>query len=178
MTWSERAARIRAIVLDVDGVLTDGTVGYGPDGATYKSFNVRDGQAMRMALDAGLKVGVLSGRADPGTLRRAEELGLDFIYLGQGDKLVGFEKLLTEQELDASECFYVGDDLTDVPVLRRAGIGAAVADALPEVRERADLVLETAGGRGAVREAIVRLMEAQGTWKRAAARYLEPEGES
>ena len=88
------------------------------------------------------------------------------------------EELLTEQELDASECFYVGDDLTDVPVLRSAGIGAAVADALPEVRERADLVLETAGGRGAVREAIVRLMEAQGTWKRAAARYLEPEGES
>ena len=78
MTWSERAARIRAIVLDVDGVLTDGTVAYGPDGATFTRFDVRDGQAIRMALDAGLKVGVLSGRADAGTLRRAEELGLDF----------------------------------------------------------------------------------------------------
>ncbi len=178
MTWSERAARIRAIVLDVDGVLTDGTVGYGPDGATFKRFDVRDGQAIRMALEAGLKVGVLSGRADPGTSLRAEELGLDFAYLGQSDKLAGFEKLLAEHDLDASECLYVGDDLTDVPVLRRAGIGAAVADALPEVRERCDLVLEAGGGRGAVREAIVRLMEAQGTWKRAAVRYLEPDGGS
>jgi 3-deoxy-D-manno-octulosonate 8-phosphate phosphatase (KDO 8-P phosphatase) len=175
MTWSERAARIRAVVLDVDGVMTDGSVGFGSDGTTYKRFGVRDGQAIRMALAAGLKVGLLSGRADPGTLRRAEELRLDFVCTGQGDKLAGFRSILAEQGLEADECLYVGDDLPDVPVIRAAGIGVAVADALPEVRECADLVLEASGGRGAVREAIQRLMQAQGTWKAAAAPYLDPD---
>ena len=175
MTWWEHAARIRAIVLDVDGVLTDGTVGYGPDGTTFKRFDVRDGQAIRMAREDGLMVGLISGRSDPGTLQRAKELELDFAHTNQGDKLVGFRRILAEHELESSECLYIGDDLPDIPVIREAGIGVAVADALSEVRERADLVLNSNGGHGAVREAIVRLMEAQGTWKAAAARYLDPE---
>lgn len=176
MTWSSDASRIRAVVLDVDGVLTDGTIAYGPDGAAFKRFHVRDGQAMRMALDAGLLVGLLSGRSDPATLHRAEELRLSFVCNGQSDKLVGFESILAEHGLDAAQCLYVGDDLVDIPVLRRAGIGVAVADAPAEVRARADLVLESRGGEGAVREAIARLMEAQGTWKAALARYLEEPG--
>ncbi|NRA03149.1 MAG: HAD hydrolase family protein [Myxococcales bacterium] len=175
MTWSERAARIRAIVLDVDGVLTDGGVFYGPDGATFKRFEVRDGQAIRMARASGLAVGLISGRSDPGTLRRAEELDLDFVRTGEQDKLEGLRRILEEQGLQAAECLYVGDDLPDLPAMREAGIGVAVGDALPEVRERADLVLETTGGHGAVREVIVRLMQAQGTWKAAAGRYFDAE---
>jgi 3-deoxy-D-manno-octulosonate 8-phosphate phosphatase (KDO 8-P phosphatase) len=175
MTWWERSARIRAIVLDVDGVMTDGTVAYGPDGATYKRFGVRDGQAIRMALDAGLKVGLISGRADPGTRTRAQELGLDFALTGQSDKLAGFRAVLDAHGLDAAECVYVGDDLPDVPVIRAAGIGVAVADAPAQVREHADLVLDAPGGHGAVREVIARVMEAQGTWKAAVSKYLDQE---
>ncbi|MEE2702669.1 MAG: HAD hydrolase family protein [Myxococcota bacterium] len=175
MTWWERAAQIRGIVLDVDGVMTDGSVAFGPDGATFKRFDVRDGQAIRMARNSGLKVGLISGRSDAGTLRRAEELELDFAHTGASEKLAGLRKILDEQGLEAAECLYVGDDLPDVPAMREAGIGVAVGDALPEVREHADLVLEARGGHGAVREAIMRLMEAQGTWKAAAGRYLDPE---
>ena len=174
MTWSRDASRIRAIVLDVDGVLTDGTISYGADGTTLKRFHVRDGQAMRLALDAGLLVGLLSGRDDAATRARARDLDLSFVYDGQVDKLEAFARILEEHDLDASECLYVGDDLVDVPVMRRAGIGVAVVDAPAEVRERADLVLESRGGHGAVREVVARLMEAQGTWKQAVARYLDP----
>ena len=175
MTWWERAAQIRAIVLDVDGVMTDGHIAYGPNGATFKRFDVRDGQAIRMARVAGLSVGLISGRSDPGTLTRAQELDLDFARTGEPDKLAGFRTILEELGLRAEECMYVGDDLPDVPAMRAAGIGAAVGDALPEVRERADLVLEARGGHGAVREAIALLMAAQGTWKAATRRYLDPE---
>jgi 3-deoxy-D-manno-octulosonate 8-phosphate phosphatase (KDO 8-P phosphatase) len=175
MTWSGNASRIRAIVLDVDGVLTDGTVGFTPQGDVIKRFHVRDGQAIRTALASGLRVGLLSGRADPATLRRADELGLSFVYNAQSDKRAGFERILAEQGLDADECLYVGDDYPDVPVIRRAGIGVAVPDAPAAVRESADLVLDTPGGRGAVAEVIARLMEAQGTWKQAVAGW---QGES
>jgi 3-deoxy-D-manno-octulosonate 8-phosphate phosphatase (KDO 8-P phosphatase) len=178
MTWSSDASRIRAIILDVDGVLTDGTVSYGPQGVILKRFHVRDGQAIRLALDAGLLVGLLSGRDDPATLHRAEDLRLSFVHSGQSDKLESFARILADHDLDASECLYVGDELVDVPVMRRSGIGVAPADAPPEVRASADLVLESRGGQGAAREVISRLMEAQGTWKQAVARYLEDPGSS
>jgi 3-deoxy-D-manno-octulosonate 8-phosphate phosphatase (KDO 8-P phosphatase) len=167
MSWSERAKQIRAIIFDVDGVLTDGRVGYGPDGIRIKFFDVRDGTAIRLALDVGLRVGFLSGRADPGTLERAKELRVSFVYTGSTDKAVTFRRLLDEQSLEAEQCLYVGDDLLDVPVLRSAGIGVAVQDAAPEAREAADLVLESRGGTGAAREAVERLLRAQDRWQTA-----------
>lgn len=167
MSWSERAKQIRAIIFDVDGVLTDGRVGYGPDGFRVKFFNVRDGTAIRLALDAGLRVGFLSGRSDPGTLERAKELRVSFVYTGSTDKAVTFDRLLDEQSLQPEQCLYVGDDVLDVPTLRSAGIGVAVADATAEAREAADLVLESRGGAGAARETVERLLRAQGRWESA-----------
>ena len=172
MNWSEIAPKIKAIVLDVDGVLTDGTVGYGPDGRV-KFFNVKDGHAIRMALRAGLLVGILSGRDDPANRKRAEELGLSFVYVGEKDKRAAFKRLLKEHNLAAEECLYIGDDVTDIPVLRQAGIGVAVCDADEEVKNQADALSTLAGGKGAVRQIIVRLMKAQGIWQQAMARYLE-----
>jgi 3-deoxy-D-manno-octulosonate 8-phosphate phosphatase (KDO 8-P phosphatase) len=169
MSWSERAKQIRAIIFDVDGVLTDGRVGYGPDGVRVKFFNVRDGTAIRLALAAGLRVGFLSGRSDPGTLERAKELRVSFVYTGSTDKAATFRRLLDEHSLEAEQCLYVGDDddVLDAPALASAGIGVVVADAAPEAREAADLVLESRGGTGAARETVERLLRAQGCWESA-----------
>ncbi len=172
MTWCERAATIQAIILDVDGVLTDGRIGYGPDGSRVVSFNVRDGLAIRMALRTGLLVGFLTGRGDPATLARAKELGLSFVYAGDTDKAGAFERLLREQSLAPEQCLYVGDDLPDLPVMRAAGIGAAVADAAPELHEAADWVLESPGGHGAVRELIECLLRERGLWQQVSAHWL------
>ncbi len=176
MNWSEAAPKIKAIILDVDGVLTDGTVGYGP-GGRVKFFNIKDGHAIKMALREGLLVGILSGRDDPANRERAEELKLSFAYTGEKDKVAAFKRLLQEHGLSAEECLYMGDDVTDIPVLRQAGIGVAVGDAVEAVKNLADAISPLAGGKGAVRQTIVRLMKTQGTWQRAMARYLGLENE-
>ena len=129
---------IRAIILDVDGVLTDGRIGYGggsPD--EIKFFDVKDGHGIKLALRAGLQVGILSGRTSAANRRRAEELGLSFLVEGAKDKAAAFETLLQQQQLAAHECLYVGDDLIDLPVMRRVAISVAVADAAPELLEHA-----------------------------------------
>jgi 3-deoxy-D-manno-octulosonate 8-phosphate phosphatase (KDO 8-P phosphatase) len=172
MSWSDRAQEIRAIIFDVDGVLTDGRVGYGPDGIRIKFFDVRDGAAIGVALAAGLRVGFLSGRSDPATLERAKELALSFVYTDNRDKAAAFRRLLEDQSLEAAQCLYVGDDLLDVPVIRSAGIGIAVLDAAPEAREAADLVLERRGGDGAARAVIELLLRAQGRWDSALSAFL------
>ena len=133
MTLSEKALSIRAVILDVDGVLTDGRIGYGGGPEEFKFFDVRDGHGVKLLRRAGLRVGMLSGRESAANRRRADELGLDFVYQGEKDKRAALEKLLGEQHLDAPECLYVGDDVVDIPVMRRVGIGVAVADAAAEV---------------------------------------------
>jgi len=172
MTWCERAATIQAIILDVDGVLTDGRIGYGPDGSRVMFFHVRDGLAIRIALRARFLVGFLSGRADPAMLARAKELGVSFVYAGDADKAAAFQRLLREQSLEAEQCLYVGDDLPDLPAMRAAGIGVAVADAAAELREAADWVLESRGGHGAARELIERLLRERDLWQHATADWL------
>ena len=112
---------LRAVVLDVDGVLTDGRIGYGPGDGEIKFFDVRDGHGVVLLRRAGLQVGMLSGRASAANRRRAAELELDFAYEGCKDKLAGFEQLLQEQGLTAAQCLMIGDDLVDIPVMRRAG---------------------------------------------------------
>ena len=172
MTWCERAATIQAIILDVDGVLTDGRIGYGPDGSRAMFFHVRDGLAIRIALRAGFLVGFLTGRADPAMLARAKELGVSFVYAGDADKAAAFERLLREQSLAPEQCLYVGDDLPDLPVMRAASIGVAVADAAAELHEAADWVLESRGGHGAARELIERLLRERDLWQHATAHWL------
>lgn len=170
MISSEAFRKIKAVVLDVDGVLTDGRAGYGAE-EEIKFFHLRDGHWMRMAIRTGLKVGILSGRGSRANRRRAEELGLSFCYENCKDKLEGFERLLAEQSLRPEECLYVGDDVIDMPVMRRAGIAVAVADGVPELDEVADFRTRTPGGHGAVCEVMRRLMMEQGTLDAQLERY-------
>ncbi len=173
MSWSDAAAaEIRAIVLDIDGVLTDARLGYGHDGTVVKFFDGRDEHAIKMARRQGLLVGVLSGRDDPANRQWAAKLDLSFAFYGEKRKPIAFNRLLTEHELTAAECLYIGDDVVDIPQLRRAGIGVAVADAVDEAKASADYVCEAAGGHGAVREVIVRVMRAKGLWDLAMQRYI------
>ena len=157
MISSETFKRIKAVVLDVDGVLTDGRAGYGA-AEEIEFVNMRDGHWMKLAMRAGLKVGLLSGRGSEANRKRAAELGLSFIYENCKDKLEGFERLLAEHGLRPEECLYIGDDVIDLPVLRRAGVAVAVADAVPELDEAADFRTQLPGGHGAVYEAIRRLL--------------------
>ena len=166
----EKLADIRAVVLDIDGVLTDGRVGY--DGVNkVKFFNYRDGHWIKLALRAGLIVGALSGAQCPANRQRSDELGLSFCYEGVKDKLEGFERVLAEWKLAPNECMYIGDDVIDMPPMRRAGVAGAVADAVPELDEVADWRTRLGGGRGAVCEAICELLTAQGKLDRLLERY-------
>ncbi len=171
MNSSENAKLIKAIVLDVDGVMTDGRLGYtGRD--VIKFFDIKDGHAVKLAMRAGLKVGILSGRSDDANQQRADELALNFRYQGEKDKNAAFTRLLDEQGLRAEECLYIGDDLVDIPVIRRAGIGVCVSNAHDEVKKYADWETELCGGRGAVCEVIVRLLKERDDWQSIMERYL------
>ena len=158
---------IRCVLCDVDGVLTDGTLPFTSEGQTSKLFHARDGHVLRLAMRAGLRVGVISGRASSATHLRCTELGMDPIILGVGAKLPVFEHLLTEQALHAHEVAYMGDDYPDLPVMRACGWGVAVGDASAGIKRSADWVCTQSGGRGAVAEALERLLRAQGRWLRA-----------
>jgi 3-deoxy-D-manno-octulosonate 8-phosphate phosphatase (KDO 8-P phosphatase) len=162
---------IRAVILDVDGVLTDGCICVGDDGGEWKHFHVQDGAGIKHLLEAGIEVAWLSGRRSKAVEHRAEELGVRHVRQDAKKKIPVYDDLLQEFGLDDQAVCYVGDDLTDLPVVRRAGLGVAVADARPEVKEAADLVTEAPGGRGAVRELAERILQAQGQWETILARY-------
>ena len=173
MNLPDNISEIKAIVLDIDGVLTDGHIGYGGGSPReIKFFDVRDGQGIRLAMRAGLLVGVLSGRKSQANRTRAKELGLSFLYEGCLDKLSGWEQLLQEQGLKPSECMYIGDDVVDMPPMRRAGFPVAVADASPELDTVAKYRTHHSGGRGAVREAIEILLKGQGKWDSVLEKYM------
>ena len=156
------ALRLRFLLFDVDGVLTDGRLFYFGDEVAV-AFDVRDGLAVRRAREAGLGVGLLSSRRESAAVaRRAADLGFDEVLLGCHDKAAAFAELLERRGLAASEVAYVGDDLVDLPVLRAAGLSAAPADAVQEVRDNVDLVLDAPGGRGAARELVDRIIDALG----------------
>lgn len=159
-----RAADLEWLLCDVDGVLTDGRLFYGPEGEAWKAFHVHDGLALELAQRAGLKVGVLSARGGPALERRVHELGLDVVITDRQDKRSAFHELLEEQGVAAERVAYVGDDLVDLPVLRRCGLSFAPADAAPEVRDRVDHTLATPGGAGAVREMVEWVLRARGDW--------------
>ena len=160
-----RARRIRLILLDVDGVLTDGTVVMHGDGTESKAFHIRDGAAIVWAQQAGLQVGVLSARASAATTQRAVQLGMSIVSQGVASKPAEFMRILAECGLEDDAVAYMGDDLLDVPVLKRAGLAAAPGDAAAEVRAHAHWVSGYGGGRGAVRELIELVLRAQGRWE-------------
>ena len=170
----QRAARIKLFLCDVDGVLTDGSIFIGGE-REFKRFNIRDGLGLVLARRAGLKVGWVSARPSAATKMRAKELKIDFL-IQQGDKLSktgAVEGLLAREKLDWSEVCFVGDDVVDLGPLARAGLGVAVADARPEAKAAADFVTSAVGGRGAVREVIEMILQAQGKWKPFVAHYAE-----
>lgn len=172
MKPSDKADAIRVVVLDIDGVLTDGRTGYAESAHELKFFNVRDGLGIKLLQAAGLKVGVLSGRRSRANRRRASELSLDFIIEGESDKAAAFERLLEDLGVGSEACCYIGDDLVDIAVMRIAGLAVAVADAAPETQEAADWVTRRGGGRGAVREAAEWLLKEQGRWQEVIAPYV------
>jgi 3-deoxy-D-manno-octulosonate 8-phosphate phosphatase (KDO 8-P phosphatase) len=171
MHWLDKVDGIRAIVLDIDGVMTDGRIGFTETG-TIKFFDAGDGHAIKMAMRAGLLVGTLSGRSDPASRIRCEELDMSFIYLGEKNKSEAFDRLLALNELKEADVLYVGDDLVDIPVVRRAGVGLCVANAAEELVPFCDGQTERRGGHGAVREIIVSLLKKQGHWERLMERYV------
>jgi 3-deoxy-D-manno-octulosonate 8-phosphate phosphatase (KDO 8-P phosphatase) len=144
-------AAIALLVLDVDGVLTDGRLYYGPRGEALKVFDVKDGYGIRRLMQAGVDVAIISGRRSALVTRRARDLGIRHVFQGSADKLPIFERLRRRLKLDAAACACIGDDLPDVPVMRRVGLAFAVADAHPAAIEVADMVTPHVGGQGAVR---------------------------
>lgn len=162
---------MRLLLLDVDGVLTDGLVQIEGGGRESKAFSIRDGAAVVWAQRAGLAVGLLSGRPSEATTRRAAELGIETVIQHGPEKREPFLALLTEKGLSADDVAYMGDDLLDLPVLGRVGLSAAPADAIPEVLSRVHWVSRHAGGRGAVRELVELLLRAQGSWDSIVGRY-------
>ncbi len=163
---------IELLALDVDGVLTDGALIIHADGSESKCFNTLDGHGIRLWQRAGLKVALISGRASEPTRRRAEELQIEYVFEDCHDKLPVFEKLLEQIGLSPEKAAYVGDDLTDLPLIRYAGFGVAVADAVDEVKRYADYVTVRPGGRGAVREVIEHILKHSGRWRELMTRYL------
>lgn len=169
---TERARRIRLLILDCDGVLTDGTIILLPDGDETKSFDVRDGHAMVMVRRAGIPIAIISGRSSSAVRTRADELGVAHLIEMAWGKIEPYEEVLAKEALSDAEVCYVGDDVVDIPLLRRAGLAIAVADAVDEAKQFAHMVTSRPGGRGAVREVIELLLKAQGKWDESLARYI------
>ena len=162
MTPEQRAAGVRLVALDVDGVLTDGRLYYGPQGEALKVFDVRDGHGIKMLLSQGIEVAILSARSSDIVGVRARELGIRRVLQGQGDKLAAWQQLLADTGAAAAQAGVIGDDMPDLPVLAQAGFAATVADARAEVKNVAHWVAPQAGGRGAVRAFAEFILQAKG----------------
>jgi 3-deoxy-D-manno-octulosonate 8-phosphate phosphatase (KDO 8-P phosphatase) len=163
---NEKAARIKLLVLDVDGVLTDGRIIISDSGEETKAFHVRDGQGLKLLMKAGVGVMIITGRRSNVVSIRAGELGIQAVHQGVKDKLRVFEEGLEERGLAGEHACVVGDDLADLPLLNHCGLPVAVADAAEEVRNAAVVVTENTGGRGAVREVCEMILKAKGEWPR------------
>lgn len=159
-----RAQKIELLLLDVDGVLTDGGIIYSNEGEELKRFHVRDGSGLKFWHLAGKRSAIISGRTSKAVERRARELGISTVIQGQAEKRPAFEAILVDMALRADQVCAVGDDLPDLPILQKAGLAAAVADACPELRAAAHFVTAALGGQGAVREAIEYVLKLQGLW--------------
>ncbi|MFO7766441.1 MAG: HAD-IIIA family hydrolase [Pelovirga sp.] len=169
---NEKLAAVRLLLLDVDGVMTDGRIIYDQQGNELKAFDVKDGHGLKMLQRTGIQVGIITGRSSQVVNRRAQELGINILYQGAKVKLDPYLEIIAQTGLQDSQIAYVGDDLVDLPILRRVGFSATVADAAPQLLEQVDYVTSRAGGRGAVREICDMLMQAGGYWQEQTARYF------
>jgi len=165
----KRAAQITLVLMDVDGTVTDGSVTLlsQPDGSALeiKTFDAHDGQGLTLAQTAGLRTGCITGRESAALLRRAHEMKMEFVYMKQPLKMPAYEEILRKAGVKDSAVAYIGDDLPDIPLLRRCGLAVAVGDAVPEVKKAAHYTTKTLAGRGAVREAIELILKSKGIWE-------------
>jgi len=168
----QRAARVKVMIFDVDGVLTDGSLTYGPDGEAAKTFNVLDGLGIQLLQKTGVATAIISARQSPIVVKRAADLGIAHVYQGIHDKRVAFARLLEATGASVEQCGYIGDDVIDLPLLTKVGFAVTVPSGHPEVQHRAHYVTKAPGGRGAVREVCDMVMRAQGTYEQALAPYF------
>jgi 3-deoxy-D-manno-octulosonate 8-phosphate phosphatase (KDO 8-P phosphatase) len=169
---SRRASQIRLALFDVDGVMTDGTLFISERGESFKPFNILDGLGLKLLKASGVSTGILTGRSSASVEKRASELAIDHLIQGAENKLRAYADLREQLGLEDAQVCYMGDDLPDLPVLRRCGLALSPPEAVMQVREQVHLVTHTSGGRGAVREACELIMQAQGTWESQIGAYL------
>lgn len=171
----QRASQIKLLLMDVDGVLTNGKLYHFPDAkgnmVETKGFDSQDGIALQWMQWKGLQTGVISGRESPATVERARQVKMNYVYQGHIEKIPILEKIMAEARVTAEEVAYMGDDLTDVVVMRRVGLAVAVANARPEVKREAHYVTQATGGEGAVREVIELILDARGFWQEILDKY-------
>ena len=166
-----KAKGIRLLVLDVDGVLTDGAIVYDHKGNQVQGFFVRDGLGIKLLLEAGVKVAIISARTSKALSKRSCELGIDMVYQGEKDKVSCLKNIMASLSLSKEQVCGMGDDLVDLPFLGKCGLSVTVSDAPGEVKERVDLVTENPGGRGAVREVCELILKAKGIWQDILSRF-------
>ena len=169
----QRAARIKLLLMDCDGVLTDGRIWILENGEDQKAFHTRDGLGIELLHRAGLKSGIISGRISSALERRAQSLGVSFVWLGREDKRQAFADTVAQAGCRSEEVAFAGDDLTDLPLMRLSGLAVAVADAAAELKAHAHYVTKAKGGHGAVREVVELILKAQGLWDDIIKSYLK-----
>lgn len=169
--FQQKAAKIKLLILDVDGVMTDGTIWIDDRAREQKGFNVGDGFGIKCLMKAGIGVAVITGRRSGVVVHRTGELGIQEVHQGVSDKLVPFYEIMQKKGLTTEQVCYIGDDLPDLPLLKKVGLSVTVADALQEVKDRVDFVTGKEGGRGAVREVCELILKAQKKWAETVSFY-------
>jgi 3-deoxy-D-manno-octulosonate 8-phosphate phosphatase (KDO 8-P phosphatase) len=168
-----RLEKVSLLLLDVDGVMTDGRIFFDNNGVETKAFDVRDGHGLKLLQRAGLRVGIITGRQSRVVEIRARELGIDILYQGVKDKVLPYEEILNSLAIGGDQVAYVGDDIVDLPVLRRVGFAATVADGSEDVKPFVHYVTKARGGRGAVREICELILRQTGRWPQVTSRYFD-----
>lgn len=163
---------IKLLVCDVDGVLTDGTIIYHDDGSETKIFNVKDGLGIRLLMEAGIALYIVTGRRSGALYSRCKNLGIDHIFDNVKDKAAVFDRILDQSGVSSADIAFIGDDLPDLPLMKKVGLSIAVGDAHEMVIKHADMVTSATGGKGAVREVCEAILKAQGTWENLVERFL------
>ncbi|MFO7982901.1 MAG: HAD-IIIA family hydrolase [Desulfuromonadales bacterium] len=169
----ETLDKIRLLLLDVDGVMTDGRIVYDNNGVESKAFDVKDGHGLKLLQRSGIRVGIITGRRSQVVEKRAEELQIDILYQGAKEKIIPYREILDQLGLQSDEIAYVGDDLVDLPILTEVGFAATVADASEDVKPFVHYVCRNRGGRGAVREICDLLLKKTGRWESVTSRYFK-----
>lgn len=169
---NEKFSNIKLLLLDVDGVLTDGKITYTDKGEEIKSFNSKDGLGIRLLMDSGIKVGIITGRKSDALVHRCKNLGIELLFDGITDKLQTFKDILKKTELHSDNTAFAGDDLPDLPVMKAVALSITPADAPEYIKEHADFVTRQKGGEGAIREICDKILQAQGKWETIIEKYV------